>query len=322
MPEALFRSTLHLPGRREGKVRDVYDLPGDRLLIVATDRISAFDVVLPTPIAGKGTLLTELSTYWLRFIESRGICRTHLLSTDVGEIPASAFGSGATPRERLVGRVTLARKARVIPIECVVRGFLEGSGWREYRETGLVCGVPLPKGLRQCDRLPAPIFTPATKEEQGRHDENITFEKACGIVGEATMHTLRDLSLRIYTAAAEHALSRGVIIADTKFEFGFESGFECGFECGSECSSRGGDAAPMLIDEALTPDSSRFWPAEGYTPGAPQPSYDKQFLREYLESLVSAGRWNKQAPGPELPPGIVEKTQAKYREARDQLTRA
>jgi phosphoribosylaminoimidazole-succinocarboxamide synthase len=314
MPEALLRSTLQLPGRREGKVRDVYELPGERLLIVATDRISAFDVVMPTPIAGKGALLTELSTFWLRFIQARGICRTHLLSTDANEIPAQAFQNGTTTREQLVGRVTLARKARVVPIECVVRGYLEGSGWREYQETGSICGVALPKGLRRCDRLPTPIFTPATKEEQGRHDENITFEKACGIVGETTMRTLRDLSLKIYTAAAEHALTRGVIIADTKFEFGFEFGFENGPHASS--------AAPMLIDEALTPDSSRFWPAEGYAPGAPQPSFDKQFLREYLESLVSAGRWNKQAPGPELPARIVESTLAKYREARDRLVRA
>jgi len=301
MPDALLSSNLNLPGLRRGKVRDVYDLPDDRLLIIATDRISAFDVVMPTPVPGKGRLLTSLSTFWLRFIESRGLCPTHLLSTDVANVPGYAFSPGGTTPSQLRGRATLARKARVVPIECVARGYLEGSGWKEYQASGSVCGVPLPPGLRQCDRLPHPIFTPATKEEQGAHDQNISFDQAAAIVGTPLMTRLRDLTLAIYNAAAEYALTRGIIIADTKFEFGFQ-----------------GDDL-LLIDEALTPDSSRFWPASTYTPGGPQQSYDKQFLREWLESLVSSGRWNKQAPGPEIPPDILAATLSRYQSAVDLL---
>jgi phosphoribosylaminoimidazole-succinocarboxamide synthase len=300
----LFQTDLALPGLRRGKVRDVYDLGPSQLLIVATDRISAFDVVMPTPIPGKGRLLTQLSTFWLRFIQSRHICRTHLLSDDAAEIPASAFKPGGTTRDQLVGRSTIARKARVIPIECVVRGYLEGSGWKEYQAAGSVCGIHLPKGLRQCDKLPEPIFTPATKEEQGRHDENITFEQAAQRTGSDLMDKLRATSLAIYNAAAQHAQSRGIIIADTKFEFGLEDG----------------NPDPMLIDEALTPDSSRFWPAADYSPGRAQKSFDKQYLREYLETLVAAGTWSKQPPGPNLPANIVEATLAKYQEAKDRLT--
>lgn len=301
MPVALHSSSLNLPGLRRGKVRDVYDLPNDRLLIIATDRISAFDVVMPTPVPGKGCLLTTLSTFWLRFIESRGLCRTHLLSTDVALVPASAFSPEGTAAAQIQGRSTIARKARVVPIECVARGYLEGSGWKEYQATGSVCGVALPPGLRQCDRLPHPIFTPATKEEEGAHDQNISFEQASARVGEPLMTRLRDLTLAIYNAAAEYALSRGIIIADTKFEFGFQ-----------------GDDL-LLIDEALTPDSSRFWPASTYKPGGPQKSFDKQFLREWLESLVAAGRWNKQAPGPEIPPDILAATLSRYQSAVDSL---
>jgi phosphoribosylaminoimidazole-succinocarboxamide synthase len=300
---ALFQTDLNLPGLRRGKVRDVYELGPSRLLIVATDRISAFDVVMPTPIAGKGMLLTQLSTFWLRFIQGKGICRTHLISDDAADVPAGAFKAGATTRADLDGRTTMARRARVIPIECVVRGYLEGSGWKEYQATGMVCGIRLPKGLRQCDRLPEPIFTPATKEEQGRHDENITFEQAAQRTGSDLMERLRRTSLSIYNAAAAHAQARGIIIADTKFEFGLEEG----------------NPEPMLIDEALTPDSSRFWPADSYSPGRAQKSFDKQYLREYLETLVAAGQWNKQAPGPELPAEIVEATVAKYREAKERL---
>lgn len=314
----LVRAELALPGLRRGKVRDVYDLPPaggvSRLLIVATDRISAYDVVMPTPIPGKGRLLTEISTFWLRFIEARGIVRTHWLSDDAGLVPDSALGDtpGATRREDLAGRCTIARRARVVPVECVVRGYLEGSGWHEYQATGRVCGVPLPRGLRRCDRLPEAIFTPATKEEQGRHDENITFERACGLVGQETMARLRDASLAIFREASEHARGRGILIADTKFEFGLEVAPD-----GTVLHDRG----PMLVDEALTPDSSRFWPLDGYEPGRPQKSFDKQFLREYLEELVAAGRWDKRAPGPTLPTGVVEGTLGKYREARDRLTR-
>jgi phosphoribosylaminoimidazole-succinocarboxamide synthase len=310
---AVMETTLALPGLRRGKVRDVYTLPPKdgtpRLLIVASDRISAFDVVMPTPIAGKGVLLTRLSTFWLRFVERKGICSTHLLSTRVDDIPTNAFTS-ATTRQDLDGRSTIARQARVIPIECVVRGYLEGSGWREYKATGRVCGIDLPVGLSQCARLPQPIFTPATKEDLGKHDENISFEQACERVGHEIMDRLRSLSLAIYTAAAAHALDRGILIADTKFEFGFP------VDEHGEITSK----EPMLVDEALTPDSSRFWPADHYQPGKPQASFDKQFLREYLESLVASGIWDKQAPGPVLPPKIVEQTLAKYREALDRLT--
>jgi phosphoribosylaminoimidazole-succinocarboxamide synthase len=312
MPDhALLQTDLALPGLRRGKVRDVYDLPDDRLLIVATDRISAFDVVMPTGIPGKGRLLTRLSTFWLEFAASRGLCRTHLLSTAVGDIPRSAFRAGGTTSEQLEGRITIARKARVVPIECVARGYIEGSGWKEYRERGSVCGVALPAGLVQCDRLPTPIFTPATKEEQGKHDENITFERAAELVGRPLMERLRDLTLALYGAAVEHARARGVIIADTKFEFGHAGGARGPGGAGEEL---------ILVDEALTPDSSRFWPADGYQPGRAQRSYDKQYLREWLESLVAAGRWNKQPPGPTLPPEIVEATLARYREAVERLT--
>ncbi len=298
----LFHTDLSLPGMRRGKVRDVYDLPDSRLLIVASDRISALDVVMPTPVAGKGRLLTRLSLFWLRFIESRGLARTHLLSDAVGDIPTSAF-KGSTRAIDLEGRVMIGRNCRVVPIECVVRGYLEGSGWSEYKSTGKVCGIALPPGLRQCDRLPQPIFTPATKEELGKHDENIDFATACAKVGEPAMNKLRDMSIAIYNAASEHARSRGIIIADTKFEFGIPES--------------GGD--PIVIDEALTPDSSRFWPADTYAPGKAQRSFDKQYLREYLQDLVDRGLWNKQAPGPELPDAIVNATVEKYREACERL---
>lgn len=310
----LFESTLNLPGLRRGKVRDVYDLPpdalGPRLLIVASDRISAFDVVMPTPIPGKGRLLTQMSLFWLRLVERLGICRTHLLGDDVGLVPASAFTPGGTTREQLAGRITIARAARVVPIECVARGYLEGSGWKEYQHTGKVCGIALPKGLRQCDRLPQPIFTPATKEQQGKHDENISFARACELAGKGVMERLQDLTLRIYGAAAEHAAARGIIIADTKFEFGFA------LRADGTPDLAGG---AMLVDEALTPDSSRFWPADGYQPGRAQASYDKQFLREFLETLVADGSWSKAAPGPSLPPAVVERTLEKYREAMRRL---
>jgi len=312
---AVTATDLNLPAKRSGKVRDVYDLPpdaqGPRLLIIATDRISAFDVVMPTPVTGKGKLLTELSTFWLTFISNAGIAKTHYLSSDVAAVPPEAFeGSGLTPRD-LEGRTTIARKARVVPIECVVRGYLEGSGWKEYQESGSVCGVKLPAGLRQCERLPEPIFTPATKEEFGKHDENVTFARASQLVGAETMAKLRDASLTIYRKASEHAAARGIIIADTKFEFGLALG----------ANGLPIDANPMVVDEALTPDSSRFWPAETYQPGRAQKSYDKQFLREFLETLVAAGKWNKQSPGPELPPKVVDGTREKYLNALRALTR-
>jgi phosphoribosylaminoimidazole-succinocarboxamide synthase len=304
--DSLFETQLALPGLRRGKVRDVYDLPGQepRLLLVATDRISAFDVVMPAPISGKGRLLTELSTFWFRFIERRAICRTHVLSTNVESLPEAIFEAGGTTRSQLAGRSTIARKARVIPIECVVRGYLEGSGWREYQASSSVCGIALPKGLRQCDQLPEPIFTPATKEVAGKHDENVSFERACELVGRSTMDRLRSFSLQIYGEAARFALQRGIIIADTKFEFGVLSDSD----------------DIILIDEALTPDSSRFWPADSYSPGRSQASFDKQFLREYLESLVAKGIWNKTAPGPDLPLDVVAGTLTRYQEAVQRLT--
>jgi phosphoribosylaminoimidazole-succinocarboxamide synthase len=302
-----FSTDLSLPGRRQGKVRDLYELPASdgqpaRVLMVASDRISAFDVVMPTAIPGKGRLLTAISRWWFGFVERQHLAAHHLLSTDPGEVPAAAFG-GKTTRADLAGRIMIAKRCRVVPIECVVRGYLEGSGWKEYRETGAVCGVKLPSGLKQCDRLPEPIFTPATKAPQGQHDENISFEQAAAAVGRPLMTGLRDRSVAIYKAAAAHALSRGIIIADTKFEWGTER--------------EGGE--PILIDEALTPDSSRFWPADSYEPGRAQKSFDKQFLREYLQALVDHGKWNKQAPGPELPRDVVEGTLAKYREAMERL---
>lgn len=307
---------------RRGKVRDVYRLPaqsvrnGDaaanepRLLIVASDRISAFDVVMPTRVPGKGRLLTAMATFWFNFIRERNIVETHVISTNVDDIPLDAIAKDDPVREHLRGRITIGRECRVVPIECVVRGYLEGSGWKEYQATGEVCGVRLPKGLRQCDRLPEPIFTPATKADAG-HDENVTFERACDLVGLETMATLRDVSLKIYAAAAAHALSRGIIIADTKFEFGLP--FDANQRIGRVWTP------PILIDEALTPDSSRFWPADGYTPGRAQASFDKQFLREYLEGLVHAGAWDKTDPGPPLPDSVVQGTQARYQESLTRL---
>lgn len=318
--------TLPFPLVRRGKVRDVYALPpargpgaatgraahgapeaDARLLIVATDRISAFDVIMPTPVPGKGRLLTRLAAFWFRFIAERRLAETHVLATDVAAL--DEFGLDAATRGALEGRITIGRACRVIPIECVVRGYLEGSGWREYQESGAVCGVALPAGLRQCERLAEPIFTPATKAETG-HDENISFEAAAESLGPSgleTMATLREISLGIYRAASAYALERGIIIADTKFEFGLP--------LGSEQKQGRVWQTPILIDEALTPDSSRFWPADRYAPGRAQPSYDKQFLREYLETLVARGEWNKRAPGPPLPDEVVRGTLARYEEA-------
>ncbi len=310
---AVFTTDLKLPGLRQGKVRDVYPLPNGpggvaRLAIIATDRLSAFDVVLPTPIPGKGRLLTSIAAFWFRWLEVQGLGPTHLLSVDERELPDEAFQGARITREDLAGRVTIARACEVLPIECVVRGYLEGSGWAEYQRDGSVCGVPLPRGLKQGDRLPEPIFTPATKAEQGAHDENISFDDACQRVGEAVMTEARRRSLAIYEAGAAYARSRGLLLADTKFEFGFVPGGE-------------GDAAGlMLIDEVLTPDSSRYWPVEGWQPGGPQPSFDKQFVREFLLRLVEQGAWDKTAPGPALPEDVVRGTLERYRQAHEMLT--
>ena len=273
--------------RGRGKVRDIYEV-GDQLLIVATDRLSAFDVVLPTPIPDKGRVLTQLSLFW--FEKLRGIVPHHVVTAKNFDGPLAPFA------QDLAGRAMLVRKTNPIQVECVVRGYLVGSGWKDYQKTGAVCGIPLPKGLRESDKLPAPIFTPSTKATSG-HDENISFEEVCQSTGRALAERLRDVSMEIYLRASEYAAERGIIIADTKFEFGLD---------GEEL---------VWIDEALTPDSSRFWPAAGYEPGRAQPSFDKQFVRDYLERCG----WSKQPPAPELPADVVAGTQGKYREAYRRL---
>lgn len=290
MPSSML-TTLPLPLFIRGKVRDVYDL-GDHLLMVASDRISAFDYVLPTPVPDKGKILTQLSVYW--FDRLKDIVPNHLVSANVREFPASLL-----PYEALLeGRTMWVKKTQKIPIECVVRGYLTGSGWKEYQKTQQVCGVPLPPDLHESDRLPEPLFTPATKEEQGKHDENISFERMASIVGKALAETLRDRSLALYIKASRLAESRGLILCDTKFEFGL---------LGNQLT---------LIDEVLTPDSSRFWDQKLYRPGQPQDSFDKQYVRDYLESVA----WNKQPPVPELPAEVVRNTRRKYMEAYERIT--
>lgn len=286
----------NLPGipLRRGKVRDVYDL-GDEVLLVATDRLSAFDVVLPTPIPGKGEMLTRISKFWFGFFD-RDLPH-HLIEIIENRAPAGL--DEYLPQLR--GRTMRCKKTKVVPIECVVRGYLAGSGWKDYQKTSMVCGHKLAPGLTQCAKLPEPIFTPATKVDDG-HDENISYEEACRHVGEPCMKLLRDRSMMLYTKAAEYAAKRGIIIADTKFEFGFRNG------------------EYLLIDEVLTPDSSRFWPADKYAAGRDQESFDKQIVRNYLQSLVDAGKWDKTPPGPDLPEEIITKTAEKYREAMQKLT--
>lgn len=276
----------NVPGlklRARGKVRDIYE-DGNRLLIVATDRISAFDYVLATGIPDKGRVLTQMTLFWLDFL--REIVPNHLLSTDMSGLPAE-----------LEGRSMWVRRADMFEVECVARGYLSGSGWKEYQQTGAVCGIPLPQGLRESEALPDPIFTPATKAQSG-HDENISFDAVRGLIGEDLASRLRDLTLRIYRSAAEYARPRGLILADTKFEFGLVEG------------------TIVLADEVLTPDSSRFWPVATYAPGGPQPSYDKQYVRDYLESIY----WNKQPPAPALPEEVARRTGEKYKEAYRALT--
>jgi phosphoribosylaminoimidazole-succinocarboxamide synthase len=289
MRPALLQSNLPFPVRR-GKVRDVYDL-GYELLIVASDRISAFDCVMPNGIPDKGRILTQLSLFW--FGKFRDKFDNHLLWYSEEDYPSQLDPF----RDQLTGRSMLVKKAQVLPIECVARGYLAGSGWKEYQKSQSVCGINLPPGLRQCDKLPEPIFTPATKEESG-HDINISFEEAANRIGQATAATLRERTLALYTQAADYAAARGVIIADTKFEFG-----------------RYGNGL-ILIDEVLTPDSSRFWPAAEYAPGRDQPSYDKQFVRNWLESQP----WDKTPPAPQLPPDVVAGTRQRYVEAFERLT--
>ena len=279
---------------RRGKVRDMYEVD-DYLLMVATDRISAYDVVLASLIPDKGAVLTQLSAFW--FGRTASIVPNHMVSTDPAAYPAALRPHA----DLLAGRSMLVRRTRPVPIECVARGYLAGSGWREYRETGRVCGVELPAGLRESDRLPQPIFTPATKAESG-HDINISAAEAGRIVGADLVARLRELTLELYTHGAAHAEQRGIIVADTKFEFGLVSG-------------SGGDEI-VLIDEALTPDSSRFWPQDSYAPGRGQASFDKQYVRDYLDEI----NWDRQPPAPELPAAVVERTADKYREAYRLLT--
>jgi len=275
---------------RRGKVRDVYDL-GDRLLIVATDRISAFDVILPTGIPDKGVVLTQISLFWFELLKE--VVPSHVVTSDVGE-----YDSVLRPyRDQLEGRSMIVRKTEPLPVEAVVRGYITGSGWKEYKAKGSVCGIPLPAGLRESDRLDPAIFTPSTKAEVG-HDENITFAEVEKLMGPERAAQVRDTTLSLYHRARAHAESRGIILADTKFEFGIK------------------DGRLMWIDEALTPDSSRFWPQDSYEPGRGQPSFDKQYVRDYLEGLS----WDKRPPGPALPSDIVSRTREKYREAYRRLT--
>jgi phosphoribosylaminoimidazole-succinocarboxamide synthase len=273
-----------------GKVRDIY-AAGDFLVIIATDRLSAFDYILPTPIPDKGKVLTALTIFWLDLLAS--IVPNHFVSANVSDYPAEFHPF----RDQLEGRSMLVRRAKMIDFECVARGYLSGSGWKDYRKNGMICGIPLPPGLRESDRLPEPIFTPATKALSG-HDENIGFETVANRIGQPLASHIRDLTLELYGRAARYAETRGILIADTKFEFGFL-----------------GDQL-ILADEVLTPDSSRFWPQSSYQPGGPQPSYDKQYVRDYLESI----HWNKQPPAPALPPDVIRQTSGKYREAYRVLT--
>ncbi len=281
---------------RSGKVRDLYRVDDERLLLVASDRISAFDVVLPTPIPDKGRVLTGLSRFWFAQTERAGIVANHLLGVDPTTLPAP-FAAAA---DELRGRVMICRRARVLPVEVIVRGYVSGSGWKDYRRTGAICGIPLPAGLRESDRLPEPILTPSTKAEQG-HDQNITFEEAAALIGQELAARVREIALALYRFGAERAARAGIILADTKFEFGVRS-----------------DGELILIDEVMTPDSSRFWLAAAYEPGRAQASFDKQFVRDWLEQQP----WDKTYPGPALPPEVVAGTRARYVEAFERITGA
>ncbi|MBN9370835.1 MAG: phosphoribosylaminoimidazolesuccinocarboxamide synthase [Hydrogenophaga sp. SCN 70-13] len=300
MTSALHTSNLtSLPLLARGKVRDNYAVGDDRILMVASDRISAFDVIMGEPIPGKGELLTRLSLFWFDRLGPKGlnICPTHL----TGEDPESVV----TPAERaqVVGRSMLVQRLKPIPVEAVVRGYLAGSGWKEYQESRSVCGVPLPEGLRNASQLPEPIYTPAAKAAMGEHDENITYERTVEMVGAEVAAQIRDIAIRLYRAAAAIALEKGIIIADTKFEFGLDAA-----------------GRVVLMDEVLTPDSSRYWPAESYAVGSNPPSYDKQYLRDWLEGAKVNGKpWDKTAPAPRLPREVIEKTAEKYREALTRL---
>ena len=300
MKSALLETKLSLPNRRSGKVRDLYDVDlgsEEALLIVATDRISAFDVVMQNGFPGKGVVLTQISKFWFDYFGDR--FAHHLISTDVDDVP----GLNAEEKDALGGRIMLCRKTEVVPIECIARGYITGSGWKDYQASGEVCGITLPTGLRNSDKLDEPLFTPSTKADTG-HDENISFEEATNLVGLDLMEWLKESTLSLYKEARDYALDRGIILADTKFEFGQLAGVE----------------KPLLIDEIFTPDSSRFWPAADWEPGREQASFDKQIVRNYLETVVASGDWDKTPPGPELPDDVVEKGIARYLEAYELLT--
>ena len=307
-PTAIYETSLPLEGRRQGKVRDIYQIPPQNgkpgsVLIIASDRISAFDVVMPTPVPGKGRELTRISCKWFDFIRELGIIEDHLISTDPSDVP----NLDPSLYDQCEGRMMLGRACRVIPVEFVVRGYIAGSGWKEYCNDGTVCGIQLPEGLQLSSKLPETLFTPATKAEEG-HDENIDFDTACDIAGRDVMERLRDVSLKIYEAGAAYAAERGIILADTKFEFGYAL----------DAEGQPTDEI-LLIDEVLTPDSSRFWPADDYEVGREQDSFDKQYVRNWLQELVDAGTWDKTPPGPVLPDEIVANTLAKYKDATARL---
>ncbi len=293
VPEVLYESTLSsLPLIQKGKVRDIYAVGDDMLLIVTTDRLSAFDVVLPDPIPGKGRVLTAISDFWFDRL-------AHVVPNHRADLPLEEVLPDPAEREQVEGRAVLVKRLRPLPVEAIVRGYLIGSGWKDYQRTGAVCGITLPQGLQMADRLPEPIYTPSTKAEVGEHDENIDFDRTRQLVGDEMAAKVRDVSLQLYREAAEYALERGIIIADTKFEFGLDD-----------------EGTLTLIDEALTPDSSRFWPADSYRPGISPPSFDKQYVRDYLETLD----WDKTPPGPKLPEEVILKTAEKYEEALRRLT--
>lgn len=300
MSQALHTSALQsLPLLARGKVRDNYAVGDDRILMVASDRISAFDVIMGEPIPGKGELLTQLSLFWFDLLGPNGqnICPIHL----TGEDPTSVVSEAEKPL--VAGRSMLVKRLKPIPVEAVVRGYLAGSGWKEYQDNRQVCGVPLPEGLKNASKLPTPIYTPAAKAEVGEHDENITFERTVEMIGSELAAKIRDVSIQLYQAAAAFALTKGIIIADTKFEFGLDT-----------------DGTLVLMDEVLTPDSSRYWPADSYQEGSNPPSFDKQFLRDWLETAQVNGQpWNKTAPAPRLPREVIEQTAAKYQEALTRL---
>jgi phosphoribosylaminoimidazole-succinocarboxamide synthase len=292
-PETLYQSTIQsLPLIHRGKVRDIYAVGENHLLIVTTDRLSAFDVVLPDPIPGKGMILTETSNFWFNYMKD-------IVPNQIADISLEQALPDEQERAQVTGRAIIVKKLKALPVEAIVRGYLIGSGWKDYQQTGCVCGIQLPKGLRMADKLPEAIYTPSTKAAVGDHDENVDFDYTCKLIGDDLAQQVKDVSLKLYTMAAEYALQRGIIIADTKFEFGVDD-----------------NGNLTLIDEALTPDSSRFWPADQYQPGISPPSFDKQFVRDYLETLD----WNKKDPGPSLPQIIADKTAEKYQEALARLT--